>query len=124
MDKILVSLAGIIGIIFTAWYFFGKKEEVFEAPSTSSGQASVDILVKGGYSPSIIQVKEGKNTTLKFLRTDENSCLEEVILSEFKIKRFLPLNKTVFVEIRPDKIGTFDFSCGMGMFHGKLIVKK
>ena len=124
MDKILVSFAGIIGIIFTGWYFFGKKEVVFEAPSTNSGQASVDILVKGGYNPSIIQVKEDKNTTLNFLRTDENSCLEEVILPEFKIKRFLPLNKTVSVEIKPNKIGTFDFSCGMGMFHGKLIVKK
>ena len=118
MDKILVSIAGIIGIIFTAWYFFGKKEEVFEAEN------SVDILVKGGYNPSTIQVKDGKKTTLNFLRTDENSCLEEVILSEFKIKRFLPLNKTVSIEIKPNKIGTFDFSCGMGMFHGKLIVKK
>ena len=124
MDKVLVSLAGIIGIIFTAWYFFGKREEVFEAPSTKSGQASVDILVKGGYNPSTIQVKEGKETIINFLRTDENSCLEEVILSEFKIKRFLPLNKTVSIEIKPNKIGTFDFSCGMGMFHGKLIVKK
>lgn len=123
MDKILVSFAGIIGIIFTGWYFFGKKDEVFEATSTNSGQASVDILVKGGYSPSTVQVKKGKKTTLNFLRTDENSCLEDVVLSEFKIKRFLPLNKTVSVEINPDKIGSFDFSCGMGMFHGKLIVK-
>lgn len=117
MDKILVSFAGIIGIIFTAWYFFGKKDEVFEVDN------SVDILVKGGYSPSSIQIKKGKKTTLNFLRTDENSCLEEVVLSEFRIKRFLPLNKTVSVEIQPDKIGSFDFSCGMGMFHGKLTVK-
>lgn len=117
MDKIFVALTGIIGIIFTAWYFFGKKEEIREV------QNSVDILVKGGYNPSTIQVKKGKKTTINFLRTDENSCLEEVILSQFKVKRFLPLNTPVSVEINPDKSGTFDFSCGMGMFHGKLIVK-
>lgn len=117
MDKVVVSLAGIIGIIFTGWYFFGKKEEVIEVKN------SVNILVKGGYKPSVIQVKKDTKITLNFLREDENSCLDEVILSEFKIKRFLPLNKAVSVEINPDKTGAFDFSCGMGMFHGKLIVK-
>jgi len=54
---------------------------------------------------------------------DSNSCLEEVVLSDFKVRKFLPLNEKTEIEINPTKKGEFDFSCGMGMFHGKLIVK-
>ncbi|OIP57973.1 MAG: hypothetical protein COX79_00755 [Candidatus Levybacteria bacterium CG_4_10_14_0_2_um_filter_36_16] len=123
MDKVFVFIGGILGIIFTAWFFFGKKDEAVQARSESPEKAEVDILVKGGYQPSTVQIKKNKITTFNFTRQDENSCLEDVILSEFKIKRFLPLGKTVSFEIKPEKTGTFDFSCGMGMFHGKLIVK-
>lgn len=26
LDKLIVTIAGLIGIIFTYWFFFGKKE--------------------------------------------------------------------------------------------------
>ena len=117
MDKITVLIGGIALIIFTFWYFFMKKEQTVEAGET------IDILVEGGYKPSIISVPFGKTTKINFIRKDPSSCLEDVILSDFKIKKSLPLNKTTIVELTPDKKGTFDFVCGMGMFHGKLIVK-
>ena len=71
----------------------------------------------------MISIPYGKKTKINFLRKDESTCLENIVLPDFKIKKFLPLNEKVTVEIIPDKKGTFDFSCGMGMFHGKLIVK-
>lgn len=117
MDKIIVFIGGIVGIILTAWFFFGKKEEAVEAG------AEIEVVVKGGYSPSVISIKKDKKTTINFLRSDESSCLEEVILPEFKIKKFLPLNTKVSIVIQPKKSGSFPFSCAMGMFHGKLIVK-
>jgi plastocyanin domain-containing protein len=116
-DKVFVTISGIILIFFTYWFFFLKKREEVEA----SGE--IDILVRGGYSPEIISVKKGKPITLNFIREDENSCLEEVVLSDFRIKKYLPLNKKVSIQITPDKTGEYSFSCGMNMFHGKLIVK-
>ncbi len=116
-DKVFVTILGIILIFFTYWFFFLKKKEEVEA------NGNIDILVKGGYSPEVISVRKGKPVTLNFTRKDENSCLEEVILSDFKIKKYLPLNKKVSVQITPDKTGEYNFSCGMNMFHGKLIVK-
>ena len=116
-DKLLIATFGIILIFFTYWFFFLKKKEEVEA------KGSIDILVKGGYLPEIISVKKGVPVTLNFTRKDSNSCLEDVILSDFKIKKYLPLNKTISVEITPEKTGDFDFTCGMNMFHGKLIVK-
>ncbi len=118
MDKIIVTMGGIFGIFFTFWFFLGKKDS-----KAKEVTGSIDVLVKGGYSPDVISVKRGKAITINFIRKDENSCLEEVILSDFKIKKYLPINKKVSVQITPQEVGKFDFSCGMGMFHGKLIVK-
>lgn len=123
--EIIVLIVGILSIGFVAWFFFGKKEEPSFAKA-SEGKAdkfSIDITVKGGYKPSTVVLQKGKQTTLNFLRTDQNSCLEEVVVSDFKIKKFLPLNEKVSISINPQKSGAFPFSCGMGMFHGKIIVK-
>ncbi|MBI3379958.1 cupredoxin domain-containing protein [Candidatus Gottesmanbacteria bacterium] len=117
MDKFIVIITGLIGVIFTYWFFFGKKEEAVEAKD------EIDITVDGGYNPSNIALKQNQATTLNFIRKDQNSCLEEVILPEFKIKKYLPLNEKVSVVITPKSTGTFPFSCGMSMFHGKIIVK-
>ncbi len=116
-DKLIVSVVGLIGILFTYFFFFGKKEDGVEAKD------GLDIIVEGGYNPANIVLPLNKQTTLNFIRRDSNSCLEEVILSDFKIKKYLPLNEKVSVVVTPVTTGTFPFSCGMGMFHGKIIVK-
>jgi len=116
MDKIIVLFFGIVSIIFTYWFFFMKKINTVQAEGT------VNILVDGGYKPDQIVIPFGKTTKLVFERKDSNTCLEEVVLSDFKIRKFLVLNEKTEIEINPTKKGEFDFSCGMGMFHGKLIV--
>lgn len=119
LDKIIASLISLSGIAFTYWYFLGKKEDtVIEAKNNQ-----VNIVVDGGYSPETISVVNNKTTILKFLRKDPSSCLEEVVLTDFRIKKFLPLNQIVEIPITPQKKGEFNYSCGMNMFHGKIIVK-
>lgn len=117
IDKLLVIFFGILGIGFTAWFFFGKKEEAVEV------SGNIDIKVSGGYNPSTIVLKKGKTTTLSFLRTDKNPCLEDIVISDFKIKKNLPLNEKIDVSLKPEKTGEFEISCGMNMFHGKIIVR-
>lgn len=116
-DKIAAIIAGIVGIVFTYWFFLLKKDEIVEVDN------SVDILVKGGYSPDTIQVQKGKKTQINFLRKDPSTCLEEIILSDFKIRKYLPMNQKVSISIKPEKAGIYNFVCGMNMFHGKIIVK-
>ena len=117
LDKILVSIFSIAGIAFTYWFFLMRNEK--EVAVTSD---SIDITVEGGYTPEVISVPKGKTTKLNFLRKDPNSCLEDVVLGDFKIRKHLPLNQKVTVEITPQKIGEFPFACGMNMFHGKIRV--
>lgn len=117
IDKIIVLIAGLSGIAFTYWFFLMRDEK--EVAVTSD---SVDITVDGGYNPEVISIQKAKTTKINFLRKDRSSCLEDVVLSDFKIRKFLPLNKTVTVELTPQKSGEFRFECGMNMFHGKLRV--
>lgn len=117
IDKVFVGLLSFAGIVFTYWFFLMKKEE------TVSVTDSVDITVDGGYTPNTIQIPQGKTTKISFTRKDPSGCLEEVVLGDFKIKKFLPLNKKVIVEVTPQKKGEYVFGCGMNMFRGKLIVQ-
>lgn len=116
-DKILVGILSTAGIALTYWFFLMKKDEVVSVTD------SVDILVKGGYKPSSISITKDKTTKINFTRKDPSSCLEEVVLSDFKIKKYLPLNKTITIEVTPKEAGEYNFECGMNMFHGKIIVK-
>lgn len=118
MDNVLVGALCIGGILFTYWYFLTKSEDL--PVEASTGRA--DIIVEGGYSPASLTIPLNQKTTLSFLRKDSSSCLEEVVLPDFKIRTYLPLNKKVSVDVYPTKPGTYEISCGMNMFHGKLIV--
>lgn len=118
MDKVIVTIVGMFGIGFTYWFFLMKRDQEAVIVKTDT----IDITVNGGYSPNIISIPKGKTTTLNFTRKDPSSCLEEVIFGDFKIRKYLPLNKTVPIVITPQKKGTFDYVCGMNMFHGKINV--
>ncbi len=116
-DKLLVLFMGIAGIIFTYWFFLMKKEKEVVVEN------EVDVVVEGGYSPEMISIPKGKLTKINFIRKDPGSCLEEVVLGDFRIRQYLPLNEKVTVEITPQNTGEYTYSCGMNMFHGKIIVK-
>ena len=116
LDKIFVIISGLCSIGFVAWFFFGKKEEAVTV------KEKVHIKVSGGYSPATIVLPNHRSTTLIFQRTDPSSCLEEVVLPDFKIRKFLPLKEQVAVTITPEQAGEFPFSCGMNMFHGSITV--
>lgn len=86
-------------------------------------EKEVEITVSGGYQPAVISVPVGKTTRISFLRTDPTDCLSELILPDFRIKKELPLNRKVSVEITPKERGEFGYTCGMNMYRGKIIVR-
>lgn len=116
-DRGIVTILGALGIFFIYWFFLGKKEKETKV------QNEVDIIVSGGYSPEVISIPKGKTTKINFIRQDKNECLSEVILADFKIRKELPLNKKVTVEITPQKSGEYGYACGMNMYHGKILVE-
>lgn len=115
-DKIVVLMSGGSAILFIIWFFLMKQDQAVAVSD------AIEIEVKGGYNPATISVHKGKVTKLIFFRSDENSCLEEVVIADYKVRKFLPLNQKVTLEIKPLEAGEHDISCGMNMFHGKIIV--
>ncbi len=118
LDNIIVTIVGIGMIGFVYWFFLMKKEDTAVAVK----EDSVDIIVAGGYSPAAISIPRGRAFTLNFFRKDPSSCLEEVVIPEFKIRKYLPLNEKTPITITPKKAGSYEISCGMNMFHGKIVV--
>lgn len=119
IDKLLAALFSFAGIAFTYWFFLMRKEET----AVDVKANAVDIIVEGGYSPSALTLPKGQKTVLNFIRRDPSSCLEEVVLPQFKIRKYLPLNQKTPIEITPKERGTYEISCGMNMFHGKIVVE-
>ncbi|KKP85588.1 MAG: Cupredoxin family domain protein [Candidatus Roizmanbacteria bacterium GW2011_GWA2_35_8] len=78
MDKLIVLIFGILGTVFTYWFFFMKKINTVQAEGT------INILVDGGYKPEQISIPYGQATRLIFERKDSSPCLEEVVLADFK----------------------------------------
>jgi plastocyanin domain-containing protein len=60
---------------------------------------------------------------LTFDRRENNPCSEEVVIGALGIRRDLPAFERTAVEFTPQTSGRYDFTCGMGMLHGTLVVK-
>ncbi|MHB8862328.1 MAG: cupredoxin domain-containing protein [Pirellulaceae bacterium] len=120
--EIAVVLCGttLIGIVL--WYFFGPKKRT-TAQVGGEGVQEIRVIVKGGYAPDVIVVKQNQPVRLDFYRDETASCSEQVRFPDFGIVRDLPAFKTTPIEFTPTEAGEFIFTCGMTMLRGKLLVE-
>lgn len=120
---ILVTVGGLALAGFVLWYFFFSARQTASAVSSSGGVQEVAITVKGGYSPDVVVVKQGRPVRLDFYRDETASCSEQVVFGDFGIARDLPAYRSTAVEFTPQKPGEFTWTCGMNMLRGKLVVE-
>jgi len=69
-------------------------------------------------------VRAGRPVRLEFDRQETSGCTEEVVLPDFGIRTYLPAHKTTPVEFTPTRPGSYEFTCGMAMVRGKIIVEE
>jgi plastocyanin domain-containing protein len=117
----LVVAGGLAALAWVNWYFFLAGGGAATA-AASGGVQEVVIGVQGGYEPARVRVRKGVPVRLVFDRQETSGCSEEVVIPDFGIRRFLPAFKKTTVELTPERAGSYDFTCGMGMLRGKLIV--
>ncbi|WP_433518743.1 heavy metal translocating P-type ATPase [Nonomuraea sp. CA-143628] len=113
-----VSLA-LLG--FLGWYFFGPRKS--SLAELRDGVQEIEIVVRGGFSPDIIRVRQGTPTRLTFNRRESGDCTSRVVFADFGVSRALPAFAKTTVELPPGSAGEYGFSCGMNMVHGRLIVE-
>jgi plastocyanin domain-containing protein len=83
----------------------------------------VEITVQGNYKPGRIEVIEGQRVLLKFTRKESGPCTREVVFPAFAIKKELPQDQLVVIELPALKAGEYEFKCGMNMIRGTIVVK-
>jgi plastocyanin domain-containing protein len=120
-DWVVVATAGA-AIAWVNWYFFFAERSSATAVVGHSGAQEIEILVKGGYTPSVVHAREGAPIRLVFDRQETSSCSDEIVIGDFGVRKFLPAFQKTVVELTPTKAGRFEFTCGMGMLHGALVV--
>jgi plastocyanin domain-containing protein len=122
--QVLVTILGVLTIVWIQYYFFLADRGVAAVVSTERGIQQVGIEVKGGYSPAVVRVRAGRKVRLNFRREETSGCTEEVVIPAFGVRTFLPAHQTTPVEFTPEKPGSHEFTCGMGMVRGKIIVEE
>ena len=85
-------------------------------------QTATVKITERGYEPYILKFRRGVRTRITFVRTTDATCATEIVISEFGVRRALPLNRPVAITFVPHKRGEFAFTCGMNMMRGRLIV--
>jgi len=111
----------VVGL-YALWMRFTQKQTGVRAKDDDGVQV-FDIIVQGAYFPNVINAKVDMPVRINFMRQEDSECSRFVVFSDFQIRKELPENKKVIVEFTPKKIGAYAFTCDMGMYQGKLIIK-
>ena len=118
---LVVTLAGVALIAAVNLYFFTGRR-VRAAVANAEGALEVRIVVRGGYDPAVVQVPAGRPARLVFLREETEGCSDTVLLPEWGIVKSLPAHVPTAVEFTPAKPGSYEFTCGMHMLRGRIVV--
>ncbi len=116
---VLVSAVTVSGFLW--WFFFGPKKS--RRADVRGGVQEISVTVKGGYTPDLIRVQQGVPLRMVFDRQEAGDCTSRVVFADFGASKTLPAFGTATLEFTPDKVGEFDFACGMNMIHGTLVVE-
>jgi plastocyanin domain-containing protein len=125
LNEIAVVVGGLAAIGWVNWYFFlaERRKGAVQAKIGAAGVQQVVIRVEGGYSPSRVELRAGQPARLVFDRREDSSCSEEVVIPDLGIRRFLPAHQRTGVDLPPSRAGVYEFTCGMGMLRGSLVVE-
>ena len=124
MSDIVVITAALAAIAWVNWYFFFSAGPAVTASAGGGGRQDVTITVRGGYEPSSVRLQSGIPARLTFDRQETSGCSEEVVFPDFGVRKFLPAFERTVVEIPAQPAGTYEFTCGMSMLRGRLIVEE
>ena len=84
--------------------------------SVVDGKQIVEIHAKGGYQPRKSVAKAGLSTVLRFDTSGTFDCSSSVRLPSLGISKSLPQTGETDIDIGIAKSGTFQGTCGMGMY--------
>lgn len=126
LSELVVVGVGLAAIGWVNWYFFLAERQTgaAEAKVGATGLQQAVIRVEGGYSPSRVRLRAGRPARLVFDRREDSSCSEELVIPDLGIRQFLPAHQRTGIDLPSPRAGTYEFTCGMGMLRGTLVVEE
>jgi hypothetical protein len=93
-----------------------------DAAPVASAELKVTVTERG-FEPATLTIPPNRPTKITFLRKVDPSCGDTILFPDLGIKKELPLNKPVVVELPARPGGELRFTCDMDMYRGKVIVQ-
>jgi plastocyanin domain-containing protein len=122
-SKVWWRLAVVVGVSILG-ACKADKAETAAAPSGAPPGAVVAITAdEQGFHPASLKAAAGRPLRLEFKRTSDQTCATEVVFPALKIRRELPLDKPVAIDVAMPASGSIEFACGMGMFKGAIVAE-
>lgn len=118
-----VTALGVALAVGVNLYFFSPRRATVVAPASVEGPQEARITVRGGYEPAVVEVRAGRRVRLVFRREEVEGCSDTVLMPEWGIVQRLPANQDTAVEFTPATPGEYEFTCGMHMLRGKIVVR-
>jgi plastocyanin domain-containing protein len=98
--------------------------ETTTSPTQPSNIRTVDIKISGGeYIPAAVTVAPGQPVRLNFTRDEKPTCGDTVVFPDLNIRKDVPVNQVVSVDLTPSQAGNVRFTCGMNMMQGNIVVQ-
>jgi RND family efflux transporter MFP subunit len=105
----------------------GNKVTVRDQFDKSAATAATDQTIEitaAGYVPPSINIPVGKPFRVTFIRRDDKTCGTEVIFPDLGIRKTLPLNQPVTIDLPAQPAGKeLNFTCPMNMLKGKAVAR-
>ena len=123
IDPTVAAATIIAAVALTAaiiWFFFAPRKGA--AATMADGRQTAVVTVKGGYAPSVIDMRAGTPITLTFDRQETGECTSHVVFGDLALDVMLPGNQRTDVALPALPAGDYPFACGMNMVHGLLRV--
>ncbi|OGO51566.1 MAG: hypothetical protein A2148_01450 [Chloroflexi bacterium RBG_16_68_14] len=115
----LSPLAGLVAVL-SGWLYVGSRPR--RARLGPDGVQETTVIVRERYRPSTVVARLGIPLRLTFVRDEDDPCSQRVIFPDFGVSRALPGHRATVIDLLPDRVGEFLFTCELGMYQGTLVV--
>ncbi len=125
---VVIGFLGVAGLILASPTPSEKSDNQNQinlgSNSGGSGEAQiVQITATGrGYDPSVVRVKAGQPVELRVTADATAGCSRAFVMRAFGVQILAQNGKIQTARFTP-QAGTYDYTCSMGMYRGKLIAE-
>lgn len=95
-----------------------------DAALPADGSRTIHVTVDAtGYTPSRINAKAREKVRLVFTRKTDEGCGQQLVVPALDVRKDLPLDTPVSVDVQMPPNGEVAFTCGMTMYEGAVVVE-